>query len=82
LNGPDPTGFGLVKVAGSATFDQMCFGTTNARFSVAPMNCESGLFRVMATPYLPLALIEAMLLPAPVIPIRSIVLSCRPARRL
>ena len=36
----------------------------------------------MTTPYLPFALIEAMLFRAPVSPIRSIVLSWRPAVRL
>ena len=49
VNGPEPTGFGFVNVAGLATFDQMCFGTTNCRFRFAAMNCESGVLRVIAT---------------------------------
>ena len=34
VNGPEPTGFGFVNVAGFATFDQMCRGITIAPFSV------------------------------------------------
>ena len=49
MNGPVPTGFGFRYVAGLATFDQMCFGTMNCVFSVAAMNCESGVFRLITT---------------------------------
>ena len=31
------------------TFDQMCCGTTNWRFRLAAMNCESGVLSVIAT---------------------------------
>ena len=82
MNGPEPTGFGFVNVAGSLTLDQMCFGTTNWRFSVAAMNCESCVLSLITTVVAPFALIDAMLLSAPTRPIRSIVLSWRPAVRL
>jgi hypothetical protein len=64
------------------TFVQTCFGTTNCRFRIDEMNCESGVFRLMTALNLPLALIEAMLLSSPVRPMRSRILSCRPAVRL
>jgi hypothetical protein len=54
----------------------------NRRFTVAEMNCESGVFRLTTTLKGPLALTELMLLPAPVRPTRSMILSCRPARKL
>ena len=79
LNGPEATGFEFVKFATSPTFAQMCFGTTNTRFTVAAMNWESGVFSRMTTVYFPRAVTEAMLLPAPVRPTRSMSLSCRPA---
>jgi hypothetical protein len=60
VNGPEPTGFGFLNVAGALTFDQMCCGTTNWRFRLAAMNCESGVFSVMATPSGPTCLIDAM----------------------
>ena len=60
VNGPEPTGFEFVYVAGSATFDQMCCGTTIARFNVAPMNCESAVFSEMTTVDGPFALTAAM----------------------
>src|SRR3954454_17713258 len=82
LNGPEPTGLEFVNVAGSFTFDQMCFGTTKARFRTDGMNCESDVSSVMTTAWEPFALIEAMLLPVPTRPMRSIVLSWRPAVRL
>src|SRR5581483_1129087 len=82
LNGPEPTGFGFVNVAGSLTFDQTCCGTTNCRFRIAGTNCESGVLRVITTPYGPLALIEATFEPAPVSPMRSMALFWRPAVRL
>src|SRR5436305_2109947 len=37
----------------------MCFGTTNCAFRFAAMNCESIVFRLMTTEYLPAALIDA-----------------------
>ena len=82
LKGPELTGFGFVNVAGFLTFVQMCLGMTNCRLRVEEMNCESGVFRLMATPYLPFALTEAMLLSSPVSPTRSMILSCLPAFRL
>ncbi len=62
-NGPVPTGFGFVNVAGSATFCQMCFGITMTAFSVEMMNCESGVFSVMTTLFGPFALTDAMFEP-------------------
>ena len=59
LNGPELTGFSFVYVAGSLTFDQMCFGTTNTRLRIAGMNWESLFFRTMTTWCAPLARIEA-----------------------
>src|SRR3954470_17481088 len=83
LNGPEPTGFEFVNVAGSFTFDQMCCGTTKARFRTAGMNCESDVFSLITTACAPLALIEAMLwLPLPTRPMRSITGLWRPAVRL
>src|SRR5262249_44687593 len=79
LNGPEPTGRELKKFATLLTFDQTCFGTMNTRFIVAEMNCESGAFSLMTTLYGPLALTETISLPAPVSPIRSMILSWRPA---
>ena len=38
VNGPEPTGFGFVNVAGSPTFDQMCCGITITPLSVDAMN--------------------------------------------
>ena len=55
VNGPEPTGFGFLNVAGFLTFDQMCCGTTNCRFRFAAMNCESGVLSVIATPFGPTA---------------------------
>ena len=78
VNGPEPTGFGFVNVAGSATFDQMCCGTTKIRFSVVPMNCESGVFRLIAT-LEPLRLIETTFVPGRKSPSWSRNLSCLPA---
>jgi hypothetical protein len=68
LNGPELTGFGFVNVDGSLTFDQTCFGTMNARLSVAEMNCESVVLSLITTVWAPLALIDAMLLSAPTRP--------------
>src|SRR5262245_45189848 len=82
LNGPELTGLEFVNVAGSFTFDQTLLGTTNCRLRMAGMNCESGVFSRITTVYAPAAPIERMLLPVPVRPMRSIVLSCRPAVRL
>ena len=64
VNGPEPTGFGFLNVAGLAIFDQMCCGTTNCRFRFAAMNCESGVLSAMATLSVPTRLIETMLEPA------------------
>ena len=63
VNGPEPTGFAFVNVPGSLIFAQMCSGTTNARFRVDAMNCESTVFSVIATVYRPLAVIDAMFEP-------------------
>jgi hypothetical protein len=82
LYGPEPTGLVLLKVATLLTFDQTCRGTTNCRFIVAEMNCESGAFSLMTTLYGPLALTETISLPGPVRPTRSMSLSWRPARKL
>src|SRR5262249_44412234 len=82
LNGPEPTGVGFANVAGSFTFEQVAFGTKNARFRIAGMNCESDFLRLITTLYWPLALIDAMLLPVPTSPMRSIAAFWRPAVRL
>ena len=78
----DRVGLVLKKFATSLTLDQTCCGTTNCRFTVAAMNCESGVFSLMTTLYAPAALTDVMLLPAPTSPTRSMSLSCRPAVRL
>ena len=46
------------------------------------MNCESGVFRLIATPFAPLLLTETMFVPARVRPMMSMTLSCLPAVRL
>ena len=63
VNGPEPTGSGFRKVAGFATFDQMCCGRTATRFRFAAMNCESGVFRLITTPNWPFAFTEARFVP-------------------
>ena len=82
LYGPEPTGFGFVKVATFLTFDQTCCGTTSWRFSCAAMNCESGVLSVIATPFGPLRLTDWMFVPGRVRPMMSMTLSCLPAVRL
>ena len=82
VNGPDPTGFGFVHVARSGTFEKMCCGTTICRFSCAAMNCESGVFRLITTPYGPFRWTEAMFVPSRSRPIRSATLFWAPALRL
>ena len=82
MKGPEPTGFGLVNVAGSATFDQICRGITYWPLSVAAMNCESGVFRLMSTWYAPCAFTDAMFVSGRVRPMMSITLFCLPAVRL
>ena len=64
VNGPEATGFGFLNVVGLAIFDQMCCGTTNCRFRLAAMNCESGVLSVIATPLAPARLIETMFVPS------------------
>ena len=51
-------------------------------FSVEAMNCESGVFRLIATVYAPFALTDAMFVSGRVTPRMSMTLFCRPARRL
>ena len=75
LNGPELTGFEFVKFATSPTLAQTCFGTTKTRFTVAAMNCESGVLSRITTVYFPRAVTAVMLLPAPVRPTRSMSLS-------
>src|SRR4051794_18598908 len=82
VNGPEPTGFGFVNVAGSATFDQMWRGITITPFNVEAMNCESGVFRLIATEFAPFAFTDAMFVSGRVTPRMSMVLFCLPARRL
>ena len=82
VNGPEPTGLEFLNVAGLACFDQMCFGTTNCRFRLAAMNCESGVFSVMATVFAPFCLIDTMFVPSRYRPMMSMALSCLPAVRL
>jgi hypothetical protein len=76
LNGPEPTGCGFVNVAGLPTLPQMCCGTTNVPFRVVEMNCESTVFSLITTVYLPLAVIEAMFDPGREEPRMSIVFCC------
>ena len=82
MNGPEATGFEFLNVIGLACFDQMCFGTTNCRFRLAAMNCESGVLSVIATPFAPTCLIETMFVPSRYRPMMSMPLSCLPAVRL
>src|SRR5437899_3234860 len=82
VNGPEPIGFGFVKVCGLATFDQMCRGMMNTLFRVEAMNCESGVFSEMTTEYAPLALTAVMFVSGRVNPTVSMTLFCLPAVRL
>ncbi len=41
----------------------MCCGTMAMPLRFAAMNCESGVFRLITTPFLPFALTEAMFVP-------------------
>jgi hypothetical protein len=81
LNGPVPTGFGLVKCSTSLTLDQMRFGTMKT-FGRVEMNVESTCLKLIATLFLPAALTDAMLLFWPTRLMWSMNLSWRPAVRL